>query len=260
METSQEEALRFLDIIRHLSDVRLQDLSQDTTEAQWYEPWNYILTRVVSRISKDLTVAPQYRLARIHMAEDNNNKDQELADDLSMVANTSLIDLEEPEEKYLLVKRVQIPDFVIFYSMLGAALRTLPVIIEIKPPIPHAQFQSNEMDAIVFHTQNMIRQTLQQARHAFACYSEMAGIDILCVVGEYWHHYYVDRSQEGVLPIMHDDHELSGAEMVHKLSRTKMIKPQKVYSKDKKTYSSEFKNLWSVVAKRLGIEEPIRWD
>lgn len=73
METSQEEALRFLDIIRHLSDVRLQDLSQDTTEAQWYEPWNYILTRVVSRISKDLTVAPQYRLARIHMAEDNNN-------------------------------------------------------------------------------------------------------------------------------------------------------------------------------------------
>lgn len=60
--------------IRHLSDVTLQDLSEDTTEAQWYEPWNFILTRVVGRISKDLTVAPQCRLARIHIAEDDNNR------------------------------------------------------------------------------------------------------------------------------------------------------------------------------------------
>lgn len=177
-----------------------------------------------------------------------------------MVANTSLIDLEEPEAQYLLVKKVQIPDFVIFYSILGAKLRMLPVIVEIKPPVPHTQVQSDDMDAIVFNIQNMIRQTLQQARHAFACYNEMAGIDILCVVGEYWHHYYVDRSQEGVLPTMNDGHRLNGAVIVDKLSRTKMIKPQKVYSEDKKTYSSGFKKLWSMVAKRLGLEEPIRWD
>lgn len=72
--TSQEHVFRFLDILRHLSNVKLQDLSDDTTEAQWYEPWNFILNRVVEKISKDLTVAPQCRLVRIHMAEDNTGK------------------------------------------------------------------------------------------------------------------------------------------------------------------------------------------
>jgi hypothetical protein len=74
MAQSQEHDIsRFLDILHHLSDVKLQDLSEDTTEAQWYEPWNFILTWVVEVISKDLTVAPQCRLARIHIAEDDTS-------------------------------------------------------------------------------------------------------------------------------------------------------------------------------------------
>jgi hypothetical protein len=60
--------------------------------------------------------------------------DQESIDDFSIVANTSLNDLDDNEDSYLLVKMTQIPDFAIFYSLLGAKLRMLPVIIEIKPP------------------------------------------------------------------------------------------------------------------------------
>ena len=74
MTQTQEHILRFLDILRHLADVKLQDLSEDTTEAQWYEPWNFILNRIVEKISKDLTVAPQCRLVRIHIAEDDNTR------------------------------------------------------------------------------------------------------------------------------------------------------------------------------------------
>lgn len=66
--------MRFIDILRHIADVKLQDLSEDMTEAQWYEPWNFVLNRVVEKISKDLTVAPQCRLVRIHIAEDDNTR------------------------------------------------------------------------------------------------------------------------------------------------------------------------------------------
>ena len=60
--------------------------------------------------------------------------DEELKDDFSITVNTtgSSDDLNE-EDNYLLVKRTQIPDFAIFYSLLGAKLRMLPVLVEIKP-------------------------------------------------------------------------------------------------------------------------------
>jgi len=133
--------------------------------------------------------------------------DEELTDDFSIIGNTSLDDLNE-EDKYLLVKRTQIPDFAIFYSLLGAKLRMLPVLVEIKPPKAFGGFQRDSLEAVQYHMQGMVPQTLQQARHAFACYSEMGGIDFLCIVGEYWIHYYIDRSYGSILSSMHDNDQI----------------------------------------------------
>ena len=36
MTQTEEHILRFLDILRHLADVKLQDLSDNMTEALWY--------------------------------------------------------------------------------------------------------------------------------------------------------------------------------------------------------------------------------
>ena len=277
MTRTQEHILRFLDILRHLADARLQDLSEDTTEAQWYEPWNFILNRVVENISKDLTVAPQCRLVRIHITEDDNTStfcsgipahsqrfklligDDELTDNFSIIGNTSLDDLDE-EKNYRLVKRTQIPDFAIFYSLLGAKLRILPVIVEIKPPKAFGGFQRDSLEAIQYHMQVMVPQTLQQARHAFACYSEMGGIDFLCVIGEYWLHYYIDRSHESILPSMHDDDHTSSV-IVHKYAAMlARKKPQKIYTDDRKSYSNEFKEVWNMVSERLALKDVIQWD
>lgn len=167
---------------------------------------------------------------------------------------------EETENNYHLVKRTQIPDFAIFYSILGADLRLLPVLVEIKPPKAFGGFHRDSLEAIQFHMQGMVLQTLQQARHAFACYSEMGGIDFLCVVGEYWLHYYIDRSEESFLPSMHDDPHTTSA-IVHKYSMMLASKPpQKIYTDDRRSYSNEFKIVWNMVAKRLGLEEVIQWD
>lgn len=184
--------------------------------------------------------------------------DDELVDDFSVIGNTSLDDLTE-ENSYILVKRAQIPDFAIFYSLLGAKLRMLPVIVEIKPPKAFGGFQRDSLEAIQSHMQVMVPQTLQQARHAFACYSEMSGINFLCVVGEYWLHYYIDQSQESSLRSMHNDY--TSSEIVHKyaaiLSRQR---PQKIYTDDRKGYSNEFKEVWNMVAERLALKEVIQWD
>ena len=45
----------------------------------------------------------------------------------------------------------------------------------------------------------------EQARNASFCYSEMGGIDFLCIVGGYWLHYYIDRSYGSILYSVHDN-------------------------------------------------------
>ena len=70
--TQTQDILHFLDIIWHITNVKLQDILEDMTEAQLYEPWNFLLNQVVEKISEDLTAAPQCCLVRIHIAEDNS--------------------------------------------------------------------------------------------------------------------------------------------------------------------------------------------
>lgn len=188
--------------------------------------------------------------------------DVELTDDFSTSGNTSLDDPGEDDRYLLLVNRTQIPDFAIFYSLLGAKLRMLPVIVEIKPPRAFRGLRRGSIEAIQSQMQGMLLQTLQQARHAFACYSEMGGIDFLCIVGEYWLHYYVDRSHENILPSM-------DAKNIDQISKTiiheygtmlSRKQPRKIYTEDRKNYSNEFKEVWNMVAERLALKEVIQWD
>ena len=184
--------------------------------------------------------------------------DEELKDDFRITVNTSSDDLNE-EDNYLLVKRTQIPDFAIFYSLLGAKLRMLPVLVEIKPPKAYVGFQRDSLEAIQYHMQGMVSQTLQQARNAFACYSEMGGIDCLCIVGEYWLHYYIDRSQGSSLSSVQDDH--TSSEILHRYyTMISRKRPQKIYTDDRKSYLNEFKEVWNMVAERLALDEVIQWD
>ena len=88
----------------------------------------------------------------------------------------------------------------------------------------------------------------------------MNGIDFFCVINEYWLHYYIDWSQESILPSMHDNNH-TGLEIVHKYaSMLAHRQPQKIYADDRKSYSNEFKEVWNMVAERLGLKEVIQWD
>lgn len=105
--------------------------------------------------------------------------------------------------------------------------------------------------------QNMMLQTLVQARHAF----ELEGprkqiVHVWCIVGGYFFMYWVERTSLDCLPY-HEDEELVGEALVYlqKLRKRVMVEKMKFMQNDDRTdYSDAFKGAWNKLVDQCGLD------
>ncbi|KAF9460664.1 hypothetical protein BDZ94DRAFT_889422 [Collybia nuda] len=170
--------------------------SNKRIEASWYELWFHVLIHLCGRISKEITIAPQYTLIDFSLRTQSGDI---LSERWSLDVNPEdAADTDQPASSGGLVLEYEqvIPDFCVFYTPGGwiCENRRLPLIIEIKPMRQHMgeamDTQRNSRNVI---KNEIIPQTLRQVTHGFAAYSNMSCIHVFCVVGHFWHTYQISR-------------------------------------------------------------------
>ena len=155
----------------------------------------------------------------------------------------------------------RIPDFGMFYTKDNK--RLLPLIIEIK-----AVKGNNPRRAI----ENMIRQTLVQARHVFDIYGGHKNLRgpptcrlyVFCVVGVKFWMYSLERGDMPFLPFLPENARVPEAkDVVESLQVTRFIKMIRskvevwpVFNAEMTNYSYQFRNCWHEFTEDLPADGP----